>query len=162
MSEEKYIETKVLNTDKTQKIAEQFARELHPGDVVAFYGDLGTGKTFFIKALCRALGVEQEATSPSFTIINEYHTKEGLYIYHFDFYRIENEAELVNLGLDEFFYNDYLCFIEWADRIEKELPENCWNVHLEFLKNKPEGRKIVIKKRYHDEKRNSFYSRYRK
>ena len=79
--------------------------------------------------MCKALGIEHEATSPSFTIINEYEARGAIWIYHFDFYRIENEAELLNLGLDEFFYNDYICLIEWADKIEiiNGVIENTYN-----------------------------------
>ncbi len=131
---------------ETEEVARDFAGRTGPGEVVAFYGDLGSGKTFFIKALCRHLGSEQEATSPTFTIINEYQAPGDLYIYHFDFYRLENEAELQNLGLEEFFYNDYLCLIEWADKIRDYLPEKVWEVHLEFAADHPESRVITIRR----------------
>lgn len=130
----------------TIKIAQDFGTHLVPGDLIAFYGDLGTGKTFFIKSLCQQLGVINVVTSPSFTIVNEYHSKEDFFIYHFDFYRIENDAELLNLGLDDFFYNQNICLIEWADKIKKHLPENRWEVWLNFLLNKPQYREIKIVK----------------
>ncbi len=132
---------------ETEEVARKFSRMLQPGDVVAFYGDLGTGKTFFTKALCRALRCHQEATSPTFTIINEYTTGDGMLIYHFDFYRLENEAELQNLGLEEFFYNEFICFIEWADKIEPYLPEHRWEVHLKFSGENPDCREVRILKR---------------
>jgi tRNA threonylcarbamoyladenosine biosynthesis protein TsaE len=136
-----------VSENNTTKIAQDLGRHLVPGDLIAFYGDLGTGKTFFIKSLCQQLGVSNEVTSPTFTIINEYHSKEDFFIYHFDFYRIENDSELLNLGLDDFFYNQNICLIEWADKIEKHLPQNRWEVWLNFLPNKPQCREIKIVKK---------------
>ena len=136
----------VQSPQQTAKLAIEFARYLAPGDLVAFYGQLGSGKTFFIKKLCQALGIEHEATSPSFTIINEYEASGPLWIYHFDFYRIESEAELLNLGLDEFFYNDYICLIEWADKVENYLPPQRWEIRLNFIPNQSDYREIMIQK----------------
>jgi tRNA threonylcarbamoyladenosine biosynthesis protein TsaE len=133
-------------SDQTQHIASQFAKDLHQGDTVAFYGELGSGKTYMIKTICKALGVRQEATSPSFTIINEYHSRKGVFVYHFDFYRLENPAELQNLGLDELFYGDFICLVEWADKIEPFLPSKRWEVYLEFIKNHPNSRRVSIYK----------------
>jgi tRNA threonylcarbamoyladenosine biosynthesis protein TsaE len=135
------------NLESTLRIAADFAGQLHPGDLVAFYGELGSGKTAFIKAICKKLGVDQEATSPSFTIMNEYQSENQLIIYHFDFYRIEKSAELQQLGLDEFFYGESLCLVEWADRIEQWLPANRWDVTIRFKKNEPDARIIDIIKR---------------
>jgi tRNA threonylcarbamoyladenosine biosynthesis protein TsaE len=136
----------VQSPQQTVNLASEFSRILVPGDLVAFYGQLGSGKTFFIKALCNSLGIQKEATSPSFTIINEYEASGSLLIYHFDFYRIETETELINLGLDEFFYNDYICLIEWADKIEKLLPPRRWEIRLDFVSNQPDSREITIQK----------------
>lgn len=136
----------VQSPEQTAKFAREFSQNLAPGDLVAFYGQLGSGKTFFIKELCKALGVEHEATSPSFTIINEYKASGTKWIYHFDFYRIANEAELLNLGLDEFFYNDYICLIEWADKVERFLPTQRWEIRLNFISNQPDTREISIQK----------------
>ncbi len=133
--------------EETATLARKFADMLQPGDVVAFYGNLGSGKTYFIKALCQAWQCAQEATSPTFTIINEYTTRQGVFVYHFDFYRLESEAELMNLGLEEFFYNDYICLIEWADKIEKYLPPQRWEVYLDFLPEHPDARAVKIVKR---------------
>jgi tRNA threonylcarbamoyladenosine biosynthesis protein TsaE len=141
------LEKTVHSPQQTEEIARQFSGKLLPGDVVALYGDLGTGKTFLVKAICRFFKMNQEATSPSFTIINEYFNDKNLYIYHFDFYRLENEAELQNLGLDEFFYNDYICLIEWADKIQDFLPESRWEVHIKFVDSEPQARTIRIEKR---------------
>lgn len=136
----------VQSPQQTAKLASEFSQNLAAGDLVAFYGQLGSGKTFFIKALCKAFGIQDEATSPSFTIINEYEASGQFWIYHFDFYRIENEAELLNLGLDEFFYNDYICLIEWADKIEEFLPPQRWEIRLNFIPNQPDSREVIINK----------------
>jgi tRNA threonylcarbamoyladenosine biosynthesis protein TsaE len=141
------LEKIVHSPQQSEKIARQLAEKLNPGDVVALHGELGTGKTFLVKAICRFFKMSQEATSPSFTIINEYFNQRGLYIYHFDFYRLENEAELQNLGLDEFFYNDYISLIEWPDKIQNYIPESRWEVYLNFVDDEPEARKIRIEKK---------------
>jgi tRNA threonylcarbamoyladenosine biosynthesis protein TsaE len=130
--------------EKTAEFAAEFARTLQPGDVLAFYGDLGSGKTFFVKALCRYFATEQEPTSPTFTIINEYLLPDNLYIYHFDFYRLEHDAELTNLGLDDYFYNEHLCLIEWADKIQAYLPERRYDIFLNFVEGRAEAREIII------------------
>jgi tRNA threonylcarbamoyladenosine biosynthesis protein TsaE len=141
------LEKIVHSPQQSEKIARQLAEKLNPGDVVALYGELGTGKTFLVKAICRFFKMSQEATSPSFTIINEYFNQRGLYIYHFDFYRLENEAELQNLGLDEFFYADYISLIEWPDKIQNYIPESRWEVYLNFIDDEPQARKIRIEKK---------------
>ena len=141
------LEKIVHSPQQSEKIARQLAEKLNPGDVVALYGELGTGKTFLVKAICRFFKMSQEATSPSFTIINEYFNDKNLYIYHFDFYRLKNEAEIQNLGLDEFFYNDYICLIEWPDKVRNFLPESRWEVYLNFVDGEPEARNIRIERR---------------
>ena len=138
----------VLFSEKeTKKLAQEFAAILKPGDIVAFWGELGTGKTFFIKQVCEILKTEEQATSPSFTIINEYLSSDGLKIFHFDFYRIENEAELQNLGLDDYFFNNSICLIEWAEKIQAFLPSTRYDIFLNFVDNNPKARHIKIYKR---------------
>ncbi len=136
------------SAEETSRIASEFSKKLSAGDTVAFYGDLGSGKTFFITALCHALGVNQSVTSPTFTILNEYYAENFQLIYHFDFYRLESPAELQNLGLEEFFYSDYICLIEWAGKIEDFLPPDRWEITLDFVSQKPEARKIKISRRH--------------
>ncbi len=132
---------------ETADFAKTFAKQLKPGDVVAFFGDLGSGKTFMIKQICTALGAIEEPTSPSFTLINEYHTPHRFNIYHFDFYRLEHEAELTNLGIDDFLYSDNICLIEWADKIQIFLPQKRFDIFIKFIDHKPEAREIQIHKR---------------
>jgi len=129
---------------ETADFAGRFAEKLHAGDVVAFYGELGAGKTFMIKHICRGLKCIEEPTSPSFTLINQYHTPQGIDIYHFDFYRLEHEAELANLGIDDFLYNDNICLIEWADKIQSFLPSQRYDIFIRFLTDDPEAREIEI------------------
>lgn len=91
--------------------------------IFAFYGEIGAGKTTFIKAICRELGVEDEALSPSFAIINEYHTTQEEPVYHFDFFRIKKLEEVYDIGYEEYFYSGNFCFIEWPELIDELLPE---------------------------------------
>jgi tRNA threonylcarbamoyladenosine biosynthesis protein TsaE len=132
---------------ETSKLAREFAANLMPGDVVAFWGELGTGKTFFIKQISNYLQTKEQATSPSFTIINEYTTTSGFKIFHFDFYRIENEAELQHLGLEEYLFSHNVCLIEWAEKIEEFLPFTRYDIYLDFVESKPQARHIRIYKR---------------
>jgi len=135
---------RLASPDETAEFAAEFAKMLQPGDVLAFYGNLGSGKTFFVQALCRYFQTGEEPTSPTFTIINEYRAADGFYIYHFDFYRLEHDAELANLGLDDYFYNEHLCLIEWADKIQAYLPERRYDIFLKFVEGQPNAREITI------------------
>ena len=90
--------------------------------IFAFYGDLGAGKTTFIKALCNELNVIDIVSSPSFSIINEYQNEQGMKIYHMDFYRIRNMEEAMQIGLEDYFSTNNYCFIEWPERIDELLP----------------------------------------
>ena len=102
---------------ETKNLAHDFAKNLKPGQIVLLNGDLGTGKTVFMRGIGKYFGVENLIRSPSFTLINEYETKSGIYLIHADLYRLDNfSAE--SLGLDEYFYNDdVIIFIEWPDRL---------------------------------------------
>ena len=119
-----------FNETETLSLGEKLACLLTTGDVVAFFGDLGSGKTCFIKGICRGLKVEENVTSPTFTLINEYSSREP--VYHFDFYRINSEDEVYGLGYEEYFYGTGICLIEWADRIQSFLPPDRIEI---FLKN---------------------------
>jgi len=90
--------------------------------VFAFYGDLGAGKTTFIKALCNELNVIDIVSSPSFSIINEYQNEKGMRIYHMDFYRIKDLDEALEIGLEDYFSTNDYCFIEWPEKIDELLP----------------------------------------
>jgi tRNA threonylcarbamoyladenosine biosynthesis protein TsaE len=105
----------------TQQIAAEFARDLTPGSVVALVGPLGSGKTQFVKGIVDEIGAAAAVTSPTFTLIHEY-TGGRVPIYHFDFFRIEDRRSAERLGLDEYFFGDGICAVEWADKFRQLLP----------------------------------------
>ena len=133
---------------ETVTFARTLAKQLQPGAVAAFYGELGSGKTFVIKQICAELVTMEEATSPSFTVINEYHTKQRGTVYHFDFYRLKNDSELANLGIDDLLYGGSICLVEWADKIQKFLPQKRYDVFIRFIDDIPEGREIEVHNHY--------------
>lgn len=92
--------------------------------VFAFYGKLGAGKTTLIKKICKQLQVTDEVTSPTFSLINQYITRKGEPVYHFDFYRINKTEEVFDIGYEEFLYSGDYCFIEWPEKVAELLPEN--------------------------------------
>jgi tRNA threonylcarbamoyladenosine biosynthesis protein TsaE len=130
------------SSEETITLGKKIGEVLKPGDILGFYGELGSGKTTMIKGIAIGLGVKEEnlVKSPSFIMINEY---KGRYpIYHIDLYRIKNTEEILSIGLDDYLYGDGVCLIEWAEKAEKELPENIIKVELEVIN--PEERKITI------------------
>lgn len=100
-------------------------------NIFAFFGQMGAGKTTFIKALCNALGVEDDVNSPTFTIVNEYRSAKGFPVYHFDFYRINSLREAYDIGIDEYFGSDGISLIEWSEKIEELLPDECFRVYVQ-------------------------------
>jgi len=133
------------NEQETSAWGERFADCISPGDVIGFFGELGSGKTKTIQGICNGLGCQDIVTSPTFTIINEYSAKYP--IYHFDLYRIDSEQEIFALGYEEYFYGDGICLIEWAERIASFLPPNRIEIYLEgfFQPGKENLRKIDVK-----------------
>ena len=99
-------------------------------NIICFYGEMGVGKTTFIKEICKKLGVEDVVSSPTFSIINEYLTENNESVYHFDFYRIEKEEEAFDIGYEEYFYQGNLCLIEWPEKISLIIPENIIKVQI--------------------------------
>jgi tRNA threonylcarbamoyladenosine biosynthesis protein TsaE len=91
-------------------------------DIILFHGQMGTGKTTFIKALAKQLGVTDMTGSPTFSLVNEYGTADGKTLYHFDLYRINSEEEAYDMGIDEYFYSGNLCFIEWPEKTPNLIP----------------------------------------
>ena len=113
----------IPSLEQLPEVARDFLTALPPDtNVIALYGAMGAGKTTFVKALCDALGVTDEVNSPTFSIVNEYLDRDENSIFHFDFYRIETEAEAFDLGLDDYFYSGRLCLLEWPEQIEGLLP----------------------------------------
>jgi tRNA threonylcarbamoyladenosine biosynthesis protein TsaE len=103
--------------------AAKFFLEANPPRVVLFHGEMGAGKTTFIKALCLALGVQSPTSSPTFSLVNEYEAAESL-VYHFDMYRLKSETEALDFGIDDYLYSGNWCFIEWAEKIPNLIPED--------------------------------------
>jgi tRNA threonylcarbamoyladenosine biosynthesis protein TsaE len=104
-----------------------------PNKTILFNGAMGVGKTTFIKALTKELGVEEATSSPTFSIVNEYQTNTNQTIYHFDFYRIKNETEALDMGIEDYLYSGNWCFIEWSEKIINLIPESHSLVTLTFL-----------------------------
>lgn len=138
------MEFTVQTEQELPKIAEQLIDVFGKNRVVLFYGEMGAGKTTLIKQLCKVLSVEEETTSPTFSIVNEYLSKNNQTIYHFDFYRIEEEAEVFDLGYEDYFYGGNYCFIEWPEKIPNLLPEENVKVEIQLLDDN--SRRVLVKK----------------
>ncbi len=115
--------------EETIGAGKDLASRLAPGDVVALYGDLGSGKTRFAQGVCRGLGIGEHVASPTFTILNEY-TGGRLPVYHFDFYRIRAPRELDEIGFEEYLYGKGVSIIEWAEVAAERLPSSRYEVYL--------------------------------
>ena len=102
-------------------------------NIICLEGKMGSGKTTFIKSICNNLNVLDKISSPTFSIINEYKTVNENFIYHFDFYRIKNKEEALNLGIEEYFYSSNLCLIEWGYKIEILIPQNRHKINLNYI-----------------------------
>ena len=108
--------------------AQEFIAAMGDNTVFAFYGKMGAGKTTFIKAVCQALGVTDVINSPTFAIVNEYLDGQGFPIYHFDFYRIKRQQEVLDIGYEDYIYSGCVCFMEWPELIEDLLPADAVRV----------------------------------
>jgi tRNA threonylcarbamoyladenosine biosynthesis protein TsaE len=120
---EKMLHINHISINNLNEAAKIILSEFNNQTIFVLQGEMGSGKTTFIKALCHCLGVEETVTSPTFALINEYKTNEGIKIYHFDFYRIKSPNEAFDFGYEEYFYSGNRCFIEWPEKIENLLPD---------------------------------------
>lgn len=127
---------KLNSIDDLPRAAKEFKNAIGNHTVIAFHGEMGAGKTTFIKALCAEFGVKDTVSSPTFAIINEYLTPENDTIYHFDLYRLETIADLQNIGVEDYFYSGKLCFIEWPELANTLLPGNVLDVTISVLPDK--------------------------
>ena len=134
------MEIKINDLEHIREAARQFINAMGDHHVFAFYGHMGAGKTTFIKAICEELGVDDVVTSPTFAIVNEYTAADGIPIYHFDFYRIKKLEEVYDMGYEDYFYGDGLCFIEWPEMMEELLPEGATKVQ---IAENPDGTRTV-------------------
>lgn len=113
------------------RAAELFLKEIGNNNLWAFYGSMGAGKTTFTVALCKALGVTDDSVcSPTFTIVNEYKRKNGSPVFHFDFYRIRNNSEAMNIGLEDYLYSGEICILEWPENVEDLLPDETIRIRI--------------------------------
>lgn len=147
------MEIKINSLDTIRAAAREFIEQMglvpaqaekarrEGGWVFAFYGKMGAGKTTFVKALCEELGVDDVVNSPTFAIVNEYHSivLDGP-IFHFDFYRIKRLEEAYDIGVDDYFYSGSPCFIEWPELVEDILPEDVVRITIE---EQPDGTRTV-------------------
>lgn len=136
------LELKITSLENIEQIAKEFIAKMGDNKLFAFYGEMGVGKTTFIKQLCKQLGVDGEITSPTFSLVNEYHTSEENILFHFDFYRIENPEEALDFGLYEYLDSGNICLMEWPEMIEDLLPEE--TVKVAITLNNDSSRTIKI------------------
>ena len=138
------ITLEIPSLDKINEVAREFIRNMGDATVFAFYGNMGAGKTTFIKAICEELGISEGVNSPTFAIVNEYRSDTtGELVYHFDFYRINKIEEVYDLGYEDYFYSGALCFMEWSEKIEELLPPETIVVTVEEVENS--ARRVICK-----------------
>ena len=129
------------SAEETRALGEKLASRLKAGDVVILEGELGAGKSELARGIARGLGVTETVTSPSFTILNVYESGRCP-LYHFDWYRLESEEELYELGMDEYLGGDGIAVVEWAERCPDAVPENVLRIRLEVTSG--ESRRITV------------------
>ncbi len=134
------MQLQIHSLDLIHETARKFLQLTGANRVFAFEGEMGAGKTTFIKALCEELGVTDTVNSPSFAIVNEYTAQTGKPVYHFDFYRIKNVEEAFDFGYEDYFYSGNYCFIEWPKMVENLLPDSCVEV---FIGECEDGSRII-------------------
>lgn len=137
------------NEIETEALGETLARRLGPGDVVAYRGDLGAGKTAFTRGLARGLGCTGRVTSPTFTVVNEYEGR--LPLFHFDLYRLEGEDALYDIGWEDYLDRGGVCAVEWSERAEAALPRETVWVSIRRCAESGDWRRITIEGRSGDE-----------
>ncbi len=130
----------VGDRSRLHEAARHFLKETAGKNIIAFYGQMGSGKTTFIRALCHEMGVIDTVTSPTFTLVNEYRRPGSMPVYHFDFYRIKKITEVLDFGIEEYFDSGAPCFMEWPELIEPLLPAETLRISITVT---PEGERII-------------------
>ncbi len=125
--------TIIFSLDEINSVAKQLLATPNLKKVITFHAQMGAGKTTFIKELVKELGVKDNSSSPTFSIVNEYQTLAGETIFHFDLYRLNSEEEGYDMGLDEYFYSDSWCFIEWPEKTPNLIPINHASISIKVL-----------------------------
>ncbi|MFT5647427.1 MAG: tRNA threonylcarbamoyladenosine biosynthesis protein TsaE [Aureispira sp.] len=129
----------IFSLDEIEDVARSVVAK-NPKKVILFYGEMGAGKTTFIKQLAKELGVKEATSSPTFSLVNEYQAMNNQVVYHFDFYRLKKETEAMDMGVEEYLYSGNWCFIEWAEQIPNLIPE----LHsIISIKELPDGRRAL-------------------
>lgn len=136
------MEWSIRSLEELNEVADRFLAYVGNRKIFALYGPMGVGKTTFVKAVCRCLGVEDDVSSPTFAIVNEYVTSEGESLYHFDFYRVNSIEEAMDFGYEEYFYGGCRCFIEWPEKIDELLPEGIVDCY--FTENPDGSRELKV------------------
>ena len=132
----------IFSLDEIHIAARQII-DSNPPRVIVFYGELGAGKTTLIKEIARALGVKGATSSPTFSLVNEYNINDHEQLFHFDMYRLVDETEALDMGIDEYLYSGNWCFIEWPERIPNLLPEKHAVVEITVVDE--DSRKLVLR-----------------
>ena len=128
-----------INNENELDVISKEIFEKFKSKVFLFYGEMGVGKTAFIKSICRHLNVIDVVSSPTFSIVNEYINDQDEFVYHFDFYRTNNKNEIFDIGYEEYLFSDSFCFIEWPERLENLLP----NKYLEIKMKLRDGNRVI-------------------
>lgn len=136
------MELIITSIEDLTKVANKLLQFAGERKIMTFSGEIGAGKTTFIQQLCAQLGVKESVTSPTFALANVYMTAENGEIYHLDLYRLKNKQEALDIGIEEYLYEDRYCFIEWPEVISDLLPDDLVHISIELLENS--HRKIVF------------------
>ncbi len=129
----------IFSLNEIESVAQKVF-DTKPCKIILFHGEMGAGKTTFIKALAKKLGVKTATSSPTFSLVNEYEAANDQLVYHFDFYRLKIETEALDMGVDEYLYSGNWCFIEWAEKIPNLIPELHSTITIKAL---PDGKRIL-------------------
>jgi tRNA threonylcarbamoyladenosine biosynthesis protein TsaE len=132
----------VFSLDEINEVAQKILSQ-NPKKVILFNGNMGVGKTTVIKSLAKNLGVNDATSSPTFSLVNEYQIANNQFVYHFDVYRLKNETEALDMGIDEYLYSGNWCFIEWAENIPNLIPDEHSTITIKQL---PDGKRHLTLK----------------
>ncbi len=132
-----------ITLEQLNEVADWWKEQLFSHPVWLLQGEMGAGKTTLTSALCKSLGISEPASSPTFSLVNEYRTPDGRSIFHFDFYRLKHPAEALDFGVEEYLDSGEICLLEWSEKIENLLPEN--PAVVEIRKSGPDTREITFR-----------------